>query len=470
MGGGGDGAGPHADGGQGGQTTSDAGPPVPGPTGVWTTTGDKSSLLARSAPLAFGTASTSDPYLDVDSTQTFQTVDGFGFMLTGGAATLIQGLAEADRGALLRELYGSVNAGSNAIGVSFLRVSIGASDMSASDFTYDDLASGQTDETLAHFSIAAENTALIPTLKAILALQPSIKILATPWTAPTWMKSNGAFIAGSLLTQDYDAYAQYFVKYVTAMASAGIPIYAVTPQNEPLNAGNEPSMTMSAAEETAFVGQSLGPAFRAAGLATKIIAYDEICDLPCFPLAVLGVGTASPFVEGSAFHLYAGDITALSTVHAAYPAKNVYFTEQYTASTGSFAGDLDWHLKNVVIGSMQNWGRTAIEWTLATDPSDGPRTPGGCTTCLGAVTLAPAITRNVGYYIIAHASKFVPPGSVRIGSTSTGSLNAAAFRTPAGQTVLVVENDGGDARFNVRAKGASAPASLVAGAVATYVW
>jgi glucosylceramidase len=342
--------------------------------------------------------------------------------------------------------------------------------MSASEFTYDDLPAGQTDPTLASFALGTQDAALIPVLKAILAIQPSIKILAAPWSAPVWMKSNGSFVGGSLATQYYAAYAQYFVKYVTAMEAAGIPIYAVTAQNEPLNPNNDPSMTMSAAEETTFIGQNLGPAFKAAGLATKIIAYDHNCDMPSYPITVLGDATASPFVDGSGFHLYAGDITALTTVHDAYPTKNVYFTEQYTASTGSFAGDLDWHLKNVVIGSVQNWGRIALEWALATDASYGPHTSGGCTTCLGAVTVAPAITRNVGYYIIAHASKFVPPGSVRIGSTSTGSLNAAAFRTPAGQTVLLVENDGGDASFNVRMSGAWAPTTLVAGAVATYVW
>jgi glucosylceramidase len=424
-------------------------------------------LAQQPSPLAFGTTSNNNPYLDVDPTQTFQTVDGFGFTLSGGSASVIAGLAPAAEAALLQELYGN---GPNDIGISFIRLSIGASDMSASTFTYDDLAQGQTDPNLASFSIAPEETALIPVLKAILAIQPSIEILATPWSPPVWMKSNGSFVGGSLLTQYYDAYARYFVAYVKAMKAAGIPIYAVTPQNEPLNPGNDPSMTMADTEEATFVGQNLGPAFQAAGLATKIIVYDHNCDQPDYPITVLGDSTAYPFIDGSAFHLYAGDISALTTVHDAYPAKDVYFTEQYTATTGSFSGDLDWHVKNVIIGSMQNWGRTALEWVLATDPSYGPHTPGGCTTCKGAVTIGSSVTRNVGYYIVAHASKFVPPGSVRIASTPTGSLNSAAFTTPAGQTVLIVENDGGDASFNVRVNGTWAPASLVGGAVATYVW
>ncbi len=448
--------------------SADAGGPAPGPTGIRITTGDQTSLLApQPSPLAFGTTSNGDPEVDVDPTQTFQTVDGFGFTLSGGSASVLAGMPPAAEAALLQELYGN---GPGDIGISFIRLSIGASDMSASTFTYDDVAAGQTDPTLASFSLAPEEAALLPVLRAILAIQPSIAILATPWSPPAWMKSNGSFVGGSLLTQYYDAYARYFVAYVTAMKAAGIPIYAVTPQNEPLNAGNDPSMTMADTEEATFVGQNLGPAFQAAHLATKIIVYDHNCDQPGYPIAVLGDATAYPFIAGSAFHLYAGDISALTTVHDAYPARDVYFTEQYTASTGTFPGDLDWHLKNVVIGSMQNWSRTALEWVLATDPSYGPHTSGGCTTCQGAVTIGSSVTRNVGYYIVAHASKFVPPGSVRIASTPTGSLNSAAFTTPAGQTVLIVENDGGDASFNVRVNGTWAPASLVGGAVATYVW
>ncbi len=438
-------------------------------TGIWITTGDQTSLLARQAgSLAFGTTANANPYVDVDPTKTFQVVDGFGFALTGGSASVIAGLSAAGRAALLQELYGN---GPNDVGVSFVRVSIGASDMSATEFTYDDVAPGQTDTSLSKFSIAPEEEALIPVLQAILAIQPAIKILATPWTAPAWMKSAAGFVGGSLESQYFGVYAQYFVRYITAMEARGIPIYAITPQNEPENGANDPSMTMLDTDEATFVGQYLGPAFKAAGLATKIVVYDHNCDDTGYPVAVLRNATAYPFIDGSAFHLYAGTISGLTTVHDAYPEKNVYFTEEYTASTGSFAGDLKWHVENVIIGSMQNWGRTALEWALATDTSFGPHTPGGCTTCRGAVTLGSSVTRNVGYYIVAQASKFIPPGSVRISSAPTGSLNTAAFRTPAGQTVLVVENGGSaTTAFDVRVGGEWAQASLVAGAVGTYVW
>jgi glucosylceramidase len=230
-------------------------------------------------------------------------------------------------------------------------------------------------------------------------------------------------------------------------------------------------MLMIAAQQADFIKNNLGPAFRAAGITTKIISYDHNCDRPDYPLTVLNDAAANAFVNGSAFHLYAGDISALSQVHNAYPDKALYFTEQWTGSNESFDRNLKWHLKNVVIGSMRNWSRVALEWNLASDPSYNPHTPGGCDQCKGALTIGTSVTRNVSYYIIAHASKFVPAGSVRIGSNITGSLQNVAFKTPAGKKVLIVENDGAiDATFNIRFKSKWTTTTLPAGAVGTYIW
>ncbi len=180
---------------------------------------------------------------------------------------------------------------------------------------------------------------------------------------------------------------------------------------------------------------------------------------------------AKTFIDGSAFHLYAGDISALTTVHNAHPDKNLYFTEQWTGANASFGGDLTWHSKNVIIGTVRNWGKVALEWNLANDGGYMPHTPGGCTECKGAITLDGAINRNVSYYIVAHASKFVPPGSVRITSNILGSLYNVAFKTPAGKKVLIVVNDGTTAvDFNIRFKGQWATNRLEGGAVGTYVW
>ena len=228
---------------------------------------------------------------------------------------------------------------------------------------------------------------------------------------------------------------------------------------------------MTSTQQVSFV-KKLGTAFQIAGISTKIIIFDHNCDTPEYPTTVLGDATANPFIDGSAFHLYGGNISALTTVHNAFPSKNVYFTEQWTSSVGDFGGDLKWHVKNVIIGSMRNWSKNALEWNLANNASFGPHTSGGCSQCKGALTISNGeIVRNVSYYIVAHASKFVPTGSVRIASTISGNLNTVAYKTPSGKKVLLVENDGATTEFfNIKYNGKWVTSSIEAGAVGTYIW
>lgn len=444
-------------------------PPATSGITAWVTTGDRANLLQKQPNLIpFSSATNTNPTVDVDSTITYQTIDGFGYTLTGGSAYHINRLSAAQKSSLLQELFGTSE---TSIGISYLRVSIGASDLNAEVFSYDDMPAGQTDVTLANFNLSKDTVDVIPLLKEILLINPNIKIMGSPWSAPVWMKDNGSSIGGSLQPQYYSVYAQYFVKYVQAMRAKGITIDAITPQNEPQHGGNNPSMVMSATQQADFIKSHLGPTFQAAGVTTKIIIWDHNCDNPNYPIAILNDPAAKQYVNGSAFHLYNGDISALSTVHAAHPDKDLYFTEQWTAGSGSFNGDLKWHLRNVIVGSMRNWSKVALEWNLANDGSFGPHTPGGCTECKGAITLDGAINRNVSYYIIGHASKFVPPGSVRIESNNAATIFNAAFKTPNGKKVLIVINDGAAAAsFNIKFKGQIAVATLAAGAAATYIW
>ena len=313
---------------------------------------------------------------------------------------------------------------------------------------------------------------LIPLLKEILAINPAIKIMGSPWSAPVWMKDNGSTIGGSLQPQYYNVYANYFVKYIQQMQLKGIPINAITIQNEPQNPGNNPSLLMSATQQANFIKNNLGPAFQSAGIGTKIIIWDHNCDNANYPISILNDAAAKTFIDGSAFHLYNGDISALSNVHTAHPDKNLYFTEQWTPGSGSFDGDLKWHVKNVIIGSMRNWSKVALEWNLANDPVYGPHTPGGCTECKGAITISgSSISKNVGYYIVAHASKFVPPGSVRISSSLVSNLPNVAFKTPSGKKILIAVNESASTiSFNISYKGRYIITSLSAGNVATYSW
>jgi glucosylceramidase len=446
-------------------------PVTPSEMDSWLTKGNQSvKLQKQSSILAFGSVSNNFSTIEVDESKTFQTIDGCGYTLTGGSAQVINQLNISKRKELLQELFGS---GQNAISISYIRISIGASDLDPMPFSYNDLPNGQTDINLEKFSLDPNKNDVIQMLKEILTINPNIKILATPWSPPVWMKDNNSTIGGSLQPKYYEVYAQYFVKYIQQMKAKGINIDAITPQNEPLHPGNNPSLLMLPSQQADFIKNHLGPAFQNANLKTKIITYDHNCNKPEYPLAILNDAKAYPFIDGSAFHLYEGDISALSTVHDAFPNKNVYFTEQYTALEGTFGGDLKWHLRNIIIGSMRNWSKTALEWNLANNASFGPNTPGGCTTCKGALTIESndSFTRNVAYYIIAHASKFVPAGSVRIASNLSANLQNVAFKTPEGKKVLIVENDGNTTEtFNIKHKKKWVTTSLEAGSVATYIW
>jgi glucosylceramidase len=313
---------------------------------------------------------------------------------------------------------------------------------------------------------------LVPLLKEILAINPSIKLLGCPWSPPAWMKSNNSSAAGSLLPQYYGVYARYFVKYIQAMKANGITIDAITPQNEPLNANNNPSNVMQDTAEDIFVRSYLGPAFQTAGINTKIIVWDHNCDVPGYPEYILADAAAAQYVDGSAFHLYAGDISALTGVHNAYPNKNVYFTEQYVAGPGDFESDLEWAMKNLIIGAPRNWSRNVLEWNMAADGNYGPHTTGGCGVCQGAFTInGTSVSRNTSYYIIAHASKFVLPGSVRVSSNIPGNLQNVAFLRPDGKKVLIVLNDQANAEtFTVQFNNQNFSTTLNKDAVATFVW
>jgi len=437
---------------------------------VWLTNPDKSALVQlQPVPLPFTRAAASGPVIDVDEKQTYQTIDGFGFALTGGSAELMMKMSPEKRAALIHELFDTQG---QDIGVSYLRVSVGSSDMNDHAFSYDDLPAGETDPKIEKFSFGPDETSVIPVLQEILKVDPSIKILASPWSAPPWMKTTDRAKAGVLLPEYFGSYATYFVKYIEGMKARGIDIDTLTIQNEPLNEKNTPSMVMLAPEQADFIANYLGPAFEKAGIKTKIVLYDHNLDHPAYPLSILKDPAANKYVDGTGFHLYGGKIEAMTEVHNAFPDKNLYFTEQ---SITDLSGGMNvakpeaW----VVIGATRNWSRNVLLWNLAADPEFGPHTnDGGCTRCQGALTLdGDTVTRNLAYYTIAQASKFVRPGSVRIGSNDLDGLPNVAFRTPDGKRVLIVANTGSaPAGFHVRYEGQSFSASLNAGAVGTYVW
>ena len=439
---------------------------------LWLTTADRSAVLARqAAPLAFTESPAQFPAVEVNDMEQYQAVEGFGFALTGGSAQLLMRMTPERRRALLKELFAPEGDG---IHVSYLRVSIGSSDMNENVYSYDDMPPGETDPNLKKFSLGPDRADVIPVLKEILTFDPGISILGSPWSAPAWMKTNSEVKGGHLKPEYYGAYSEYLVKYIEGMKAEGIAIRAITVENEPLNPKNTPSMAMFAAEEDDFIGKYLGPAFREAEITTEIQVYDHNPDVPSYPLSILADPVAGKYVAGTAFHLYGGDSSEFTKVHEDYPNKNIYMTEQsVTEGPGEKTLDIAEPVSGVLIGSMRNWSRNVLLWNLAADPHDGPHTNnGGCTMCAGAITLdGDMATRNVAYYVLAHFSKFVSPGSVRIGSSELEQLPTAAFFTPEGKVVLVADNTGNFPKeFQIVYHGRFLSTTLPAESVGTYVW
>lgn len=409
--------------------------------------------------------------ITIDIESRFQSMDGFGFTLSQGSAQHILQMSDSARKSLLLELFGNEE---NSIRINYLRLSLAASDLNEFPFTYNDLEDSLAiDPELENFSLSYDTLDVIPVLKMILKINPKIKLMASPWSPPKWMKDNKDTRGGSLLEEFEPAYAKYLVKYIQAMAAEGINIDALTIQNEPLHPGNNPSLLMLPEQQARFIGKYLGPAFQQAGINTIIVIYDHNADRPDYPIAVLTDSLANPFIDGSAFHLYGGEIEALSEVHRAFPNKNIYFTEQWVGAPGNLEGDIPWHVKNLLIGAPRNWAKTVLEWNLSSNPSLTPHTDrGGCDRCLGAVTIdGDQVTRNPAYYVIAHASKFVDEGSVRIESNSIKGLPNVAYQTPSGKKVLIVLNDSSaPVAFQVQEGKTQFSTNLNPGATGTWIW
>jgi glucosylceramidase len=442
---------------------------------VWETTANQSSLLAAQPGTTFNSGSGSaSQTITVNPSTSYQTMTGFGASFTDSSAWLVAN--SPLRNSIMTKLFDP----SQGIGLDFLRQPIGASDFARSVYSYDDMPAGQSDPSLANFSVSHDTAYLLPILQQALQLNPATTIMATPWSPPGWMKTSGSMIGGSLNTANDQVYANYLVKFLQAYKSAGVPVSLITPQNEPeYSPSNYPGSTMSAADQATFIGDYLGPAIHNAGLSTQILAYDHNWNDTTYPSSVLGNSAAAPYTAGVAWHCYAGDPSAQTTVHNSYPAKDTYFTEcsgsQSANPANTFSDSLDWQTENLIIGATRNWAKSVVTWNMALDPSGGPSM--NCTTCTGVVTVnnpAGTATYNAEYYVLGQASKFVKPGAVRIDSNTFGSGNVedVAFRNPDGSNALIVLNaDTANAHtFNVDENGQYFTYTLPAKAVATFTW
>ncbi|MEU4196630.1 discoidin domain-containing protein [Kribbella sp. NPDC026611] len=466
---------------------------------VWVTTPDRTELLHQRAPVAFQRGASDRTTITVDPRTTYQTMDGFGASITDSSAAVLYRLSPADRDRTMRSLFDP----EQGIGVSFLRQPVGSSDFTAATehYTYDDVPAGQTDFGLQHFSIAHDQQQVLPLLRRAKQLNPALKVMATPWSPPAWMKTGDSLVGGRLKDDPkvYDAYARYLVKFVQAYTRAGVPVDYLSIQNEPQN--RKPSAypgTDVPVRQEASVITALGPLLQKASPRTQILGYDhnwtthpgDVASTPPgedpetdYPYKLLQ-SPAAKWIAGTAYHCYSGDPSKQTDLHKAFPSKGIWFTE-CSGSHGPtdtppqiFRGTLTWHARTLMLGTTRNWAKSVVNWNIALDSTGGPHL-GGCDTCTGLVTLQPdgTVTTDAEYYTIGHLSKFVKPGAVRIGSTSygttgwNGQLMSAAFRNPDGSTALVVHNENDDPRsFAVALGDKTFNYELPGGSIGTFTW
>jgi glucosylceramidase len=447
---------------------------TPNQVDVWLTSYDEANLLEQQKPLPItATSGSSDGVkITVDASNEFQEIDGFGASLTDSSAWLMaKKLKPEAREQVLQKLFNP----KTGIGLSVLRQPMGASDFALKSYTYDDLPAGQMDAKLEKFSINHDKLYIIPILKRILEINPNLKIMGTPWSPPAWMKTTNSLIKGRLKPGGYDWLALYFLKYIQAYKGMGVPIYAVTLQNEPnFEPEKYPGMSMSALDQIEVV-KRLGPMLQAAKLETKILVWDHNWDKPEFPITVLNDATAREFVAGSAFHCYGGNVSAQAAVQAAHPDKELYFTECSGGEwSRTFRTNLQYVAQNNIIGPMRNWARTSVLWNLALDEKYGPQN-GGCSNCRGVIKINQGtgqVDYNVEFYALGQASKFVQPGSRRIASeSSNGTVQTVAFTNTDGSRVLVAANAVlNDQQITVMDGSRSFTFKLPGNGVTTFIW
>jgi len=461
---------------------------------VWVTTPDGAEKMHDRGAVAFAPGGSDALTISVDPSRRYQSMDGFGASITDSSAQVLYGMSRSQRNAAMHSLFADDK-------LSFLRQPIGASDFVAGPhYTYDDVPAGETDYRLRHFSIDHDRKQILPLLRQALRLNPQIKVIGSPWSPPAWMKTNQDLVGGRLIDSPrvYDAYARYLVKFVRAYKREGVPIYALTVQNEPQNRkpSGYPGMDMPVAQQANLIA-SLGPKLRRAGFRTKILGYDhnwsthenDVATTPPgedaeteYPTKLL-MTKAARWIAGTAYHCYAGEPSRQTELQKRFPGKGIWFTE-CSGSHGAadppaqfFSDTLKWHTRNVVLGVTRNWGKSVVNWNLALRPDGGPHN-GGCDTCTGVITVdGDNWSQNAEYFTLGHLARFVKPGAQRIASTSfgttgwNGQIMDVAFRNRDGSTALVVHNENDDPRtFAVAQGGESFDYTLPGGALATFTW
>lgn len=450
---------------------------------VLVTTNDQTKLLMNDPDLAWSSAPVVDhpTVIEVDESIAYQSMVGFGASMTESAAKVISDLPATSRDSLMTELFNPTD----GIGLSFVRVPMGASDFALSDYTYAGIK-GPDGDLLANFSIARDELYTIPRLKQALSLNSDVTLMATPWSPPAWMRSGGTLkgdTGGTLLPEFFGTYADYFVRFIQAYAGHGLSIQYISVQNEPSFAPSYIGMIMNETDQIVFIRDYLAPAVATAGLTTKILAWDHNWDSSSeiagnqteYPEAVLADTGAKGAVAGTAWHGYHGTPDAMSSFHVLHPDKDIFFTEITEFGIANFSEDLRWNTRSITIGASLNWARAAATWNLALDENNGP-TNGGASNLRGLMqvnTVDGTYTKQPAFYSLGQASKRVRPNSVRINRLSSDPysiIHTAAYKRADGGFVVHVLNDGATAQPLTLKHGSLALNTELAMGVTTFMW
>ncbi len=413
--------------------------------------------------------------ITVDENARFQTFTGGGASFTDTAAWLLKGsgaLSQATRDATMRKLFSPTE----GIGLSFVRNPMGGSDLARFGYTYNDLPAGQTDPSLSKFSIAHDLQDVLPLTKQAKQLNPQLTTVASPWTAPAWMKDNGQLNGGWLKAENYGTYADYFVKYLQAWRGQGIPVDYVTAQNEPTCCGGYPSMSWNGSGLAYFTKSELLPKLANAGLPTKVLAHDwnwDTYDAYAAQTVNDAAVRSHPNFGGIAWHGYGGNVSQQTDVHNRYPQLDAFQTEH---SGGTWIANQQREDMLNIIDYTRNWAKSVTKWSLAVDQNRGPHN-GGCGTCDGLITVHNGDGRHgqvdytIEYYTMGHLTKFVKPGAHRIASTGSSAVPNVAWRNPDGSKALIAYNDSAGAQtMTVDWGGRHWTYSLPGKTSATFTW
>ena len=443
------------------------------------TPGDPLPLVAKGVPQA------NRPVIQVDPERTYQSILGLGSSLEHTTCYNLFQLGPEKMDEAISRLVDP----EHGIGMNLMRICIGTPDFTGEPwYSYDDMPAGETDEKLEHFSIEKDKAYVLPVLRKALEKNPNLRFFASPWSPPGWMKSTDDLIGGHLLPQYYGVYARYFVKFIQAYAAEGIPIYAVTPQNEPgVNTRNYPTrdwypscqwslivdednfwpvdLKAMGQNEREFIGKHLGPAFKQQGIATKIWCYDHNLNNLNYPRNILSDPETAQYVDGTGCHAYAGSPDALTGFQREFPEKAIYFTE---GSAPGVRGAVR------IVSLLRNWCCSYNAWVTMIDQDGNPNRGPFKTksSCVQPRRDGSGVDYSFSYYAYGQFMKFIKRGALRAWSTEgTKELANVAFLNPDGQVVVIVVNQtSAPVTFDVVCQERMFQASMPASSVATFCW